>query len=63
MPVRKLLRRPDPAGGIFHWFHTFMLHVVTGFLAVAAHYSAMYALVETGVPAVPASAAGFVRVR
>jgi len=60
MPLRKLLRRPDPAAGIFHWFHTFTLHVVTGFVAVAVHYSAMYALVEAGVAAVPASAAGFV---
>ncbi len=60
MPLRKLLRRPDPTAGILHWFHTFTLHVATGFVAVAVHYAAMYGLVEAGVPAVPASAAGFV---
>ena len=40
LPVRKFLRRPAPGGGgLLHWLHSFALHVVTGFLAVAAHYS------------------------
>jgi putative flippase GtrA len=60
MPFRKLLRRPLPGGsGLWHWFHTFVLHVATGFLAVAAHYAVMYSLVRGGVPGVPASAVGF----
>jgi len=36
------------------------LHVATGFLAVAAHYSVMYVFVRAGVAGVPASALGFV---
>ena len=60
MPVRKLLRRPVPGGsGLWHWFHTFALHVATGFLAVAAHYAVMYAFVRGGMAGVPASALGF----
>jgi len=59
MPVRKLLARPAPGGGLFHWIHTFALHVATGVLAVAAHYSLMYGLVRTGMAGVPASAVGF----
>ena len=59
MPVRRLLRRPVPGPGLLHWIHTFTLHVLTGVLAVAAHYAVMYALVRAGVPGVPASAVGF----
>jgi putative flippase GtrA len=60
MPVRKLLRRPAPGGSdLWHWFHTFVLHVATGFLAVAAHYAVMYAFVRGGMAPVPASALGF----
>jgi len=59
MPVPKLLRSPAPAAGVLHWIHTFVLHVATGFLAVAAHYAAMYGLLRTGMAAVPASALGF----
>ena len=59
MPVRKLLRRPAPGGGVLHWIHSFSLYVVTGFLAVVAHYAVMYGLVKAGVPAVPASGGGF----
>jgi putative flippase GtrA len=59
MPVRKLLARPGPGGGLLHWIHTFALHVATGFLAVAAHYTVMYGLVRTGMAGVPASAVGF----
>jgi putative flippase GtrA len=59
--VRKLLRRPTPGGGgLLHWIHSFTLHVATGFLAVAAHYSVMYVFVRAGVAGVPASAIGFV---
>ena len=61
LPVRKFLRRPAPGGGgLLHWLHSFTLHVVTGFLAVAAHYSIMYGFVRAGVAGVPASAIGFV---
>jgi putative flippase GtrA len=61
LPVRRLLRRPAPGGaGLLHWLHSFTLHVVTGFLAVAAHYSIMYGFVRAGVAGVPASAIGFV---
>lgn len=59
MPFRKLLRRPARDGGLRQWAHTFALHVATGFLAVAAHYSAMYAFVQAGFAGVPASALGF----
>ena len=60
LQVRKLLRRPAPGGGgVLHWMHSFTLHVATGFLAVAAHYSVMYAFVRAGVAGVPASALGF----
>ena len=59
MPVPKLLRRPAPSDGVRHWIHTFSLHVLTGFIAVAAHYTVMYALVQSGVPGVPASGGGF----
>jgi putative flippase GtrA len=59
MPVRKLLRRPAPGGGLRHWLHSFTLHMLTGLLAVAAHYAAMYGLVGAGAAGVPASAAGF----
>jgi putative flippase GtrA len=61
LPVRKLLRRPTPGGGgLLHWLHSFTLHVATGFLAVAAHYSVMYGFVRAGVAGVPASSIGFV---
>ena len=59
MPIPKLLRRPASASGALHWMHTFALHVATGFLAVAAHYAVMYALLRTGMAGVPASAVGF----
>jgi putative flippase GtrA len=57
--MRKLLRRPAPGGGILHWIHSFSLHVLTGVVAVAAHYAVMYGLLKAGVPGVPASGAGF----
>lgn len=61
LPVRKLLRRPTPGGGgLLHWIHSFTLHVATGFLAVAAHYSVMYVFVRAGLAGVPASALGFI---
>jgi putative flippase GtrA len=59
-PLHRFIRRPQPAGGLGHWVHTFVLHVMTGFLAVAAHYAVMYALVHAGAAGVPASAVGFV---
>ena len=59
MPIPKLLRSPASSSGALHWIHTFVLHVATGFLAVAAHYTVMYALLRTGMSGVPASAVGF----
>lgn len=44
---------------MLHWLHSFSLHVVTGFAAVAAHYALMYAMLRAGLAAVPASAVGF----
>lgn len=41
------------------WLWSFVLHVLTGFLAVAAHYSVMWLLVRMGVGGVSASAIGF----
>ena len=52
------LRRPSGAGWL-HWLHSFSLHVITGFVAVAAHYSLMYAMLRAGLAPVPASAVGF----
>ena len=52
------MRRPS-GGGLLHWLHSFSLHVVTGFAAVAAHYATMYAILRTGAAPVPASAIGF----
>lgn len=40
-------------------FYSFVLHVLTGFLAVGAHYSVMWLLVQAGTAGVPASATGF----
>lgn len=56
--ARALLRRPS-GSGLLHWLHSFSLHVVTGFAAVAAHYALMYALLRAGFAPVPASAVGF----
>jgi len=60
MPIRNLFRRPNSDESVLHWVHTFVLHVMTGFLAVAAHYAAMYAFLRTGMSGVPASTLGFV---
>lgn len=56
--LQRALRRPSGSGWT-HWVHTFSLHVVTGFAAVAAHYALMYALLRVGLTPVPASAIGF----
>ena len=56
--ARAVLRRPS-GSGLWHWLHSFSLHVVTGFAAVAAHYALMYALLRGGLAPVPASAVGF----
>lgn len=42
------------------WTVGFALHVLTGFIAVLAHYSLMWALTQLGMAAVPASTVGFV---
>jgi|KBSSwiStaDraftv2_1062776.scaffolds.fasta_scaffold298648_1 putative flippase GtrA len=57
--VQRVLRRPS-GRGLSHWIHSFSLHVVTGFAAVAAHYALMYGLMRLGMAPVPASAAGFI---
>lgn len=41
------------------WLRSFTLHVLTGFLAVAAHYALMWLLVRAGMAALPASTLGF----
>ena len=56
--LRSALRRPT-GSGVGHWLHSFSLHVVTGFAAVAAHYAVMYALIRMGLAPVAASAVGF----
>jgi putative flippase GtrA len=56
--LRIALQRPR-GSGVLHWLHSFSLHVVTGFAAVAAHYALMYAMLRAGLAAVPASAVGF----
>jgi putative flippase GtrA len=56
--LHQALRRPS-GSGLTHWIHSFSLHVVTGFAAVAAHYALMYAMLRAGLAAVPASAIGF----
>ena len=38
---------------------TFVLHVATGFIAVAVHYASMWAFMRAGLQPVTASAAGF----
>jgi len=57
--LKRALGRPS-GRGIAHWLHSFSLHVATGFVAVAAHYSLMYALLRAGQGPVAASACGFV---
>jgi putative flippase GtrA len=57
--LKRMLGRPT-GGGLVHWLHSFSLHVVTGFVAVAAHYALMYALLRAGFGPVAASACGFV---
>jgi putative flippase GtrA len=55
--LHRLLRRPS-GSGVLHWLHSFSLHVVAGFAAVAAHYLSMYALMRFGLAPVPASTIG-----
>ena len=56
--LRAATRRPA-GSGLWHWLHSFSLHVVTGFAAVGAHYALMYLLMRLGLGAVTASALGF----
>jgi putative flippase GtrA len=56
--VRRLARRRHEAGAIGHAV-SFALHVATGFVAVAAHYAIMGALMGAGAPALWASGTGF----
>jgi len=57
--LQRALGRPS-GSGLVHWIHSFSMHVVTGFAAVAAHYALMYALMRVGVMPISASAVGFV---
>jgi putative flippase GtrA len=41
------------------WIAGFVLHVLTGVLAVLAHYSLMWVALSAGMPPVMASSAGF----
>jgi putative flippase GtrA len=41
------------------WFKRFVLHVVTGFAAVAVHYAVMWGLLRFGSEALVASSVGF----
>jgi putative flippase GtrA len=53
---------PDRVQGEFDgwdWLKRFVLHVVTGFAAVAVHYAVMWALLRFGTEAVIASSVGF----
>lgn len=56
--LRLVLSRPR-GSGVLHWLHSFSLHVVTGFAAVAAHYALMFVMLRTGLVPVAASAVGF----
>ena len=56
--LRLVLQRPR-GSGLLHWFHSFSLHVATGFAAVAAHYAVMYGALRIGFGPVAASAIGF----
>lgn len=57
--LRLVTRRPS-GRGLAHWLHSFSLHVITGFAAVAAHYALMFGALRGGFNPVPASAVGFV---
>jgi putative flippase GtrA len=41
------------------WLKRFVLHVITGFAAVAVHYAVMWVLLRVGAEAVVASSVGF----
>jgi putative flippase GtrA len=47
-------------GQMIDWVQRFVLHVVTGFLAVFAHYGVMALLLKAGYTPVLASSSGFV---
>jgi len=42
------------------WIRGFTLHVLTGFIAVAAHYALMWVLLSLGTPTLASSGVGFV---
>lgn len=41
------------------WMVGFILHLVTGVIATAAHYLAMWAFLQTGMPSLAATSSGF----
>lgn len=51
------LHYPDT---LSEWIRSFSLHVLTGFIAVAAHYALMWLLLRVDTPSLVASGAGFV---
>ena len=59
--LRDLLRmRASHGPGLIHLAHSFSLHVLTGVLAVAAHYGTMYAMLAVRPDPLVASTIGFV---
>jgi putative flippase GtrA len=58
-PVPAALSRLRTGRSPFALAFSFGLHVATGFIAVAAHYGAMWLLLRGGLPPVAASSAGF----
>lgn len=58
---RDLMRlRASHGPGFIHLAHSFSLHVLTGVLAVAAHYGTMYAMLATQPDPLIATTVGFV---
>jgi len=58
---RDLLRlRASHGHGLVHLAHSFSLHVLTGVLAVAAHYGTMYGMLAVQPDPLVASTIGFV---
>jgi len=60
MALDLLRLRATHGRGFFHLAHSFSLHVLTGLLAVAAHYSTMYAMLAVQPDPLIATTIGFV---
>lgn len=48
------------SGKLPFWADGFYRHVIAGFIATAAHYTAMFVLIRVGMAELPASTLGFV---